>query len=140
MTPLSARRAKSATSTPAQGEKQAQGKGDQLRQKLFFAPLTEEIQTWAKDIESPLIASPLHFHGMSNRESGKGGEKGGKDDGEGGKDDREVVVGHREGGKDDGEGGKHDGEVVMSNVLGEELDNLQEANRDLQKQLEVVLY
>ena len=70
-----------------------------------------------KDLESPLISSPLHLHGVGNK------EEGGMHDGEGG--------------KRDGEGGKGDGEGGMGDALGEELGDLQEANCDLRKQLEV---
>ena len=117
MTPLSAQRTKSATSTPAQEPQQQAKGGDRLRQKLFFAPLIEEMQTQSRDIEPSLPTSPLRLHGIGSKE----GEKG---DGEGGIGDGEGDVGDREGG--------------MGDLFGEELGNLQEANCDLQKQLEVV--
>ena len=138
MTPLSARRAKSATSTPAQEQQPAKG-GGRLRQKLFFAPLTEALSQ-TKDLESPLIASPLKLYGIGDRKGGKCDGEGGTSDGEGGKSDGEGDKGDGDGNKGDGEGDKGDGDGGMGDALGEELGDLWETNCDLQRQLEVILH
>lgn len=68
VTPRSACRTKSTTSTPAQGQKAKEG--DQLCQKLFFAPLSEiqPQQAPPDDLESPLLASPLQLYGDGDHE------------------------------------------------------------------------